>query len=375
MCGQRAFLMAAVLVLCSVTVAAAAPEKVRLNIKWYHQFQFAGYYAAQKMGYYRDAGLEVEIAEPRNDRYPVETVLAGEAEYGVSAADLVPARVAGKPVVVLAVIFQHSPIVLLSRRDANLRYPSDYVGRTVIAAYDDGAEIMAMFLREGVDTSGIKFVFRADWIDALRMGEVDGSIQYLTDQPFQLRRAGIEPGIMKPVDYGIDFYADSLFTTEQEIRRHPERAAAFRRASIRGWEYALDHVDEMIDHILTLPGVKERGLDRAHLLYEAGQTINLIQPTLVEPGHVNPERWERMAQTFADLSMIPPDYTLDGFIFEEQNRYRYVVLFRILAALSTLLALGAGGVLVWNGSSAVLCSGILPSLRRVLHICRMCLMR
>ena len=102
-------------------VALARPlEKVVLQLKWQHQFQFAGYYAAQEQGYYREAGLEVEIREAAPGSDPVRQVLQGEAQYGVGSSSLVLQRHRGAPVVVLAVIFQHSPLVLLSRRDSGI---------------------------------------------------------------------------------------------------------------------------------------------------------------------------------------------------------------------------------------------------------------
>ncbi|MEP7297938.1 MAG: ABC transporter substrate-binding protein, partial [Burkholderiales bacterium] len=69
---------------------AAAPEKVRLQLKWFHQFQFAGYYAAQSKGFYRDEGLDVEILEGAPEHTPTTMVLESKADFGVhDGADLV----------------------------------------------------------------------------------------------------------------------------------------------------------------------------------------------------------------------------------------------------------------------------------------------
>ena len=86
---------------------AAAPafaiEAVTLQLKWTHAFQFAGYYAAQEMGYYREAGLEVSINEAAPGQDVMQTVLDGRAEYGVGTSSLLLARSSGQPVVALAV--------------------------------------------------------------------------------------------------------------------------------------------------------------------------------------------------------------------------------------------------------------------------------
>ena len=84
-------------------------EKVTLQLKWRHQFQFAGYYAAVEKGYYKQAGLDVKIVEANEELEPVNAVLTGKADFGTCNADLVLYRGAGKPVVVLAVPPGHPP--------------------------------------------------------------------------------------------------------------------------------------------------------------------------------------------------------------------------------------------------------------------------
>src|SRR3990167_5837791 len=96
--------------------SAYALDAVTLQLKWTHAFQFAGYYAAKERGYYREAGLDVRINEALPGSDPVKTVLDGKAEFGVGTSALLLERKAGKPVVALAVIFQNSPYVLITRQ-------------------------------------------------------------------------------------------------------------------------------------------------------------------------------------------------------------------------------------------------------------------
>ena len=103
------------LVLCTSPLAFAL-EKVHLQLKHTHQFQFAGYYAALEKGFYRDAGLDVRISEGADGGEPERRVIDGTADYGVGSSSVLLARMAGKPLVVLGVVFQHSPYVLLVRQ-------------------------------------------------------------------------------------------------------------------------------------------------------------------------------------------------------------------------------------------------------------------
>ena len=96
------FLTIAVWVVFTVSPACAT-ETVTLQLKWLHQFQFAGYYAAKALGYYRDAGLEVNIIEAIPGKSPIDAVVEGKAEYGVDVTRLLLARAEGKPVVALGV--------------------------------------------------------------------------------------------------------------------------------------------------------------------------------------------------------------------------------------------------------------------------------
>ncbi|MDP6566394.1 MAG: ABC transporter substrate-binding protein, partial [Alphaproteobacteria bacterium] len=91
---------------------ALAADKVVLQLRWDHQFQFAGYYAAQWQGFYRDAGLEVEIRSAvgpdRKAVKAIEEVMAGRADFDIGAADVLVARDRGSPLLILASIFQRS---------------------------------------------------------------------------------------------------------------------------------------------------------------------------------------------------------------------------------------------------------------------------
>jgi ABC-type nitrate/sulfonate/bicarbonate transport system substrate-binding protein len=84
-------------------------ERVTLQLKWQHGFQFAGYYAAVEKGFYREVGLEVELVEHLGDNSPVQVLLNGKANYAVSDSGVAVSRALGEPVVALAAIYQHSP--------------------------------------------------------------------------------------------------------------------------------------------------------------------------------------------------------------------------------------------------------------------------
>jgi PAS domain S-box-containing protein len=293
------------------------PERVTLQLKWLHQFQFAGYYAAQVKGFYKDEGLEVTIRQGGPDRPPVATVLSGEAQYSIGDSDLVTTRINGQPIVALAAIFQHSPYVILSRQDRNIRVPSDLIGAKVMLSGDQGAvQLRAMLQSEGIDPKRVDIVPQSWNLDDLIAGEVDAISAYATVEPAMLLARGVSPATMRSRDYGIDFYGDILFTTEAEIAKNPERTAAFLRATRKGWDYALSHGDEIAGLILGMDGVVQRGLTRAMLVREAVEMRPFILPDVVEIGHMNPGRFEHIARTLAKQGLVRTDYSLKGLMYE-----------------------------------------------------------
>lgn len=328
-------------------LAAGEPEEVVLALKWKHQFQFAGYYAAIEQGYYASEGLKVVLTTPSAGVYPVQAVLSGAAQYGIGSSDLVRERAAGRPVVAVAPIFQHSPLILMARHDGRRHYLADFLDATIMSSPDDRAEIQAMFAREHLPTDRLRFIDHSWSVEPLIRGEVDATVDYLTNEPWLLRQRGIEPLILRPLDYGIDFYGDTLFTSREEAERRPERVAAMRRATIRGWEHALNNREAQIERILAMPGVSEQGKTREHLRYEAERIAELVQATLVPVGQVNPARWQRMADIYAERGVIPAGTQLDGFVWSPPQPGVLPRWLPWVGGALGLALLGAGGYLLW----------------------------
>jgi diguanylate cyclase (GGDEF)-like protein len=323
---------------CAVSTAApadsaAAPlQVVDFQLRWKHQFQFAGYYAAIAQGYYREEGLEVRLHEGAPGKTPVAEVLAGRAQYAESNSELLFERLNGKPLVALAAIFQHSPSVLLARADAGVRTVHDLLGkRVMLMNAQTDADFLVMFRREGMDPASIQLQPSSYAIEDLASGKVDAFNSYLTNEPFYLQQQGIDYVVISPSTYGIDFYSDILFTSESELEEHPERVEGFRRATLRGWRYAMDHPDEIIELLLKHYKVPK---SRAHLQFEAQVMRSLILPDLIEIGHMNPGRWQRMGEAFFESGMVPNTARLEGFSYDPNPPKQVKRLQRIIVVIS-----------------------------------------
>ncbi len=296
--------------------AAWALQPVTLQLKWTHAFQFAGYYAAQEKGYYRDAGLDVRIEEALPGTDPVAAVLAGRADFGVGTSALLLQRHAGKPVVVLAVIFQHSPYALIARQERADQDLHDLLGKRVMLE-PQADELVAMLRREAIPPDRMQIVEHSYDPSDLIEGRVDAIAAYVTNQPYYLDRAGTRYVVHLPRVAGIDFYGDNLFTTEQQVAQHPARTHAFREASLRGWKYAMEHTDEIVDLIAArYPGRHTRD----YFAFEARQMAPLLHPELIEVGYMTAGRWKHIAETYAEIGMLPREFALDGFLYDSERR-------------------------------------------------------
>lgn len=331
----------------SMTTPAFALERVTLQLKWRHQFQFAGYYAAAAKGYYKEAGLDVELREARPGHDPLEEVLEGHAEYGVGTSNVILARGAGHPIVVLAVIYQHSPFTLLASKAAGVRDIHDLANLPIMMEPDAG-ELLAYFESEGMDSSKLNLISHTFDVRDLIAGKAAAMSAYSTDEPFHMRKADEEYLLFTPRAGGIDFYGDNLFTTEQEIARHPERVKAFLNASLRGWEYAMSHPEEIIELI-------QRDYNRSksdeQLHFEASETARLIHPELIELGYVNPGRWEAIAKTYQSLGMLPESFSLKGFLYDRNPATDLGWLYRAGGVLVVVIIASLGWSIltsIWN---------------------------
>jgi ABC-type nitrate/sulfonate/bicarbonate transport system substrate-binding protein len=346
-------MLAACLALLAASPAWAL-DHVTLQLKWKHQFQFAGYYAALEKGFYRDAGLDVEIREGGPEVDAAKAMAAGEADFGVCTSSVLLDRANGRDLVVLAVVFQHSAAVMLVPRRAGIATVSELKGHRLMDA-PESDDIAAMLKRGGVDYAGLPRVpHNGDPRDLLD-GKADAMIAYSTNEPFVLDRLGAPYQIFSPRAYGIDFYGDSLCTSAQQIRTHPARVRAFTAASLKGWRYALSHKEEIVDLILQR---YSRQKSRDALMFEASHTQALVQPDLIELGYQNQQHWKHIADTYRDLGMLGAASEPERQVFQTDDAWLPVWLKYGLSGLA-LVAIAAA--VVWL-LIAVLCRRIAAAL-------------
>lgn len=306
--------------------AAGELDKVGIQLKWRHSFQFAGYYAAIEQGFYREEGLDVTLKEIDFNRDFVEQVLRGESEYGVSDSTLLIYRLKGEPVVLVNQFFQHSPLVFISRRNSGIVSPYEMAGKTLAfnTTNQGDASLNALLLKTLGDLSKVKQVKFSDSVYRdFAAGKIDVVSAYSTSQPFLLQQQGIEINVIDPQNYGIDFYGDNFFTTQKELDEHPGRVAAMHRATVKGWQYAQDHPEQLIELIRSRYAPDQ---SEAHLRYEATATRQMMIPDWVPLGSIDPSRYRAAAEYYRRLGFVSTNTVDNAFFYRPSIQEQAVSL-------------------------------------------------
>ena len=182
-------------VLASQSLKAAEP--LTLLLRWDHQYQFAGYYAALWKGYYSDVGLEVTIKTPIEEGgsilNSVDEVVSGGADFAIGGADLLVAYDQGKPIVVVSTFFHESAAEYYINRDSGYTSLADLPELRVARRIGDllDTEFQAMLKAEGLDPDLVKPVTSYGSEQAVADGSLDLSPGYSFVTPFILKDLGV----------------------------------------------------------------------------------------------------------------------------------------------------------------------------------------
>ncbi len=324
-----------------LALPASALDRVTLQLNSYHQFEYAGYYAALAQGYYQQAGLDVSINESQMGTDPIIEVISGKAEFGVSDSSLLLSRASGRPVVVLATIFQHSPAVLISRPRAKGQGLQALAGKRIMLD-TQADEVSAMLKKEGLLNRITRVDPSYDPQDLIK-GKVDAMSGSLLNETWLLDRASYTYQIDAPLKDDIDFYGDNLYTSESMIKDQGDKVQAFREASLRGWTYALAHPDEIADLIRSKYSQRR---EREFQMHQSTQIARLIDADTASIGTQTPERWKKIGDVYKSLGKIDKDVALDAFLFnpsmipkkvEQKTDYKLIGIIGGGAALAVLL--------------------------------------
>jgi len=272
---------------------------VRLQLDWYPQPEVGGFFAAQRLGYYKAEGLDVAILPLPQYGSVAQQVATGKAEFGLGSSDqILEWSSNGLPLVAVSATMQHDPQAVMVHEQSPIRDFKDLEGRT-IAAQTGATWLKYVISRYGLQRvrqvpstlSIANFLADPDYVQQI----------FITSEPFFARQAGARVRTLLISGSGYDPYRVQ-FTTRDFAVRHPEVVAKFVRASIRGWQEYLSDPGATNAYLLML----NPALNPAQEAYTAqalkeGAFITGSVRDAAGIGRMTADRWE---SNFAQLKTL-----------------------------------------------------------------------
>jgi NitT/TauT family transport system substrate-binding protein len=297
--------------------APAELKPIRLQLQWFPQAQFAGYFAAKDKGYYAEEGFDVTILPGAVEIVPATVVAGGQAEFGISwVPRMLAPRESGADGVVIAQVFQRSPTLQVSFKDKNITKPEDLRGKKVGSwGFGNEAELYAGLRKAGIDPdnpSDVQIVAQQFDMVAFAAGEIDAAQAMIYNEYAQvLETKNPATGeLFKPEDlnvisweeYGTSMLQDAIFASEAWLAQegNEDVAVKFLKASFKGWIFCRDNPAECVDIVLKA----EAALPKGHQTWQLNEVSGIIWPAPNGIGITDSAAFDRTVQVALDGKIL-----------------------------------------------------------------------
>ena len=303
---------------------AAEAKKIILQLSWLHQFQFAGYYVAKELGFYKELGIDLEIKEYKYGLDLSNAIENNKADFVIGRSSLLIDKFEGKDIVIIAAIFQNSPLMLLVKKDSGIKKIEDLKNKNIMMTSDakSSASIVSMLSSKGVRIEDVNIQKHSFNLDDLINNKTDAMASYISNEPLILDEKKIPYNIFHPKDYGFNFYDDILYTSRNFIKKNPELTKKFYEASIRGWEYAFENKTKTASIINEKYNTQNK--TEFQLVKEAEILKKLVfDKNDGEIGAINEDRLKNIVHTYKILGLMNENMNFDELIYEYNHHKTY----------------------------------------------------
>ena len=303
--------------------ATQETKKVSLQLQWKNQFQFTGYYIAKEKGFFNDVGLDVEIKPFQYGINTTNEVISDKSDFGVGRSTLLIDKSQNKDIVFLNAIFQTSPLVLFSLKNNKINKINDFKNKKLMINQKQTVtiSIQAMINSKNITFDDMHLYKRTYNINDLITKKIDIMPGYLSDIGYRLGKNNIQYKVFDPKDYGFDFYEDILFTSYSFAQKNPETVKAFQKATLKGWEYAFNNIDETINLILKKYNTQNKTY--AAYKYEADELKKRAYYKNNSLGDINLNKLKRIYSSYNLLGFIETHYPLNNDIIFNTNNSNF----------------------------------------------------
>ena len=295
--------------------------KVTIQLSWFDQFQFAGYYMAKEQGFYKDAGLDVQILPFSLGMNIPKMVNDGDVDFAIGRENLILEKAKYPKIIALAAIFQATPLVLLTTKDSGIDSFNKFENKKLMRTKDDGSEVSlkAMLSASKIDLKSITQVEHSHNIYDLIEKRVDIISAYTSKAPYILQKEQIKYNIFYPKDYGFDMYSDFLITNIDKYNNDYNIVEKFKKASLKGWEYAYNNIEKSVDIIFEK--YNTQNLSKDELIFEANELKKLSYLNDNKLGDMKQEKVQRIYDLYNVMGYINSEFKIDNFIgYDKKSR-------------------------------------------------------
>jgi len=286
------------------------PDKLRLQLKWLHQAQFAGYYIAADKGYYKAQNLDVEILPGGPDVVPSQKVLTGAADVGIDwVGSLLANRDKGQPLVDIGQFYQSSALLLISKKATGINSPADLKGKKV-GVWTGGNEFEFRGLMDkykmdnSIDNNRDMTVIKQGFeMDSFLNGKLDAASATTYNEYNVVLEAGVKPEDLNVINYtseGVGMLEDHTFVTEQTMKDKRDILIRFLAAAQKGWQDAVTDPNAAVDAVMSR--ADKSTTNRDHQVSMMREVAKLIMPaglTADKVGVIDPAKF----QTTSDIAL------------------------------------------------------------------------
>lgn len=279
-------------------------DEISVQLKWYHQANAAGMYVAAQKGFYSENNINVTFVEGGatmafEDR--LAALIAGETSFLIlNSEQVLTARAEAIPVVAIAVIFQRNPFTYVSLKTSGISKPEHLVGKKVMVSNNARFQHAAMLKKNGISPDTIEIIPFERSLEPLGTGVIDAHLAYGTSLGISFTEAGYDISNIWLDDWGVHIPADTIVTTEQLIREKPELIDRFLSATLTGWRYAIENIDDAVDMTLKY----DESLERNHQANIMRAQIPLIHTGATPIGWMEDTKWQQTHDILLDSGMI-----------------------------------------------------------------------
>lgn len=305
------------LLMACPSLASKENSTVSVQLDWVYQFQYAGFIAAVEKGFYNEVGLTVELHEYTPGLDTIGKVMSGQCNYGINNSSIIVHDGKIVPLVLLATYLQSSPLVFITSPE--IKKPIDFMGKRLMGTTDElKYSSLALLLDHfSINKQNTKISEHSFNINDFIEKRVDIMSAFRSNQLYELDKHGVKYNIIDPADYGFYMSAVNVFCSKDEALHFPERTQKFINATNRGWQYALDNTDELIDIIYAKYSQKK---SKEALLYEARIIKDMMLLDFYPVGQANEELSRRALKQLQQANTLQTDDSLGTFLFHDLIR-------------------------------------------------------